>query len=36
MKCTRIKENLYDITDMIEKPAPGQEFSLYSILGRAC
>ena len=34
MKCTRIKDNLYDITDMIEKPAPGQEFSLYSILGR--
>ena len=34
MKCTPIKDNLYNITDMIEKPAPGQEFSLYSILGR--
>ncbi|MFV0401918.1 MAG: UTP--glucose-1-phosphate uridylyltransferase GalU [Oscillospiraceae bacterium] len=26
--------NHFSITDMIEKPAPGQEFSLYSILGR--
>ncbi|MEG2053693.1 MAG: UTP--glucose-1-phosphate uridylyltransferase GalU [Oscillospiraceae bacterium] len=29
-----LKDNLYNVTDMIEKPAKGQEFSLYSILGR--
>lgn len=34
MKLDPLSENLYHITDMIEKPAPGQEFSLYSILGR--
>lgn len=34
MKCDLIKDNLYNITDMIEKPKPGQEFSLFSILGR--
>lgn len=34
MKCDLIKDNLYHITDMIEKPKPGQEFSLFSILGR--
>lgn len=34
MKLEPLCENLYHITDMIEKPAPGQEFSLYSILGR--
>ena len=34
MKLSPLSENLYRITDMIEKPAPGQEFSLYSILGR--
>ena len=34
MKCGLIKDNLYNITDMIEKPKPGQEFSLFSILGR--
>lgn len=34
MKLDPLKDNLYNITDMIEKPAPGQEFSLYSILGR--
>ena len=34
MKLSPLSENLYHITDMIEKPAPGQEFSLYSILGR--
>ena len=28
------KRQLYNITDMIEKPAPGKEFSLFSILGR--
>lgn len=34
MKLTNLSDNLYSITDMIEKPAPGQEFSLFSILGR--
>ncbi len=34
MKLEGIGGNLYNITDMIEKPAPGQEFSLFSILGR--
>ena len=34
MKCDLIKDNLYNITDMIEKPKPGQEFSMFSILGR--
>lgn len=34
MKLTNLSDNLYHITDMIEKPAPGKEFSLYSILGR--
>ncbi len=34
LKVDLLKDNLYSVTDMIEKPAPGQEFSLYSILGR--
>lgn len=34
MKAELIKDNIFKITDMIEKPKPGQEFSLYSILGR--
>ena len=34
MKVFHLQDNLYNITDMIEKPAPGQEFSLFSILGR--
>lgn len=34
MKVDPLRDNLYTISDMIEKPAPGQEFSLYSILGR--
>lgn len=34
MKLEPIKDNLFNITDMIEKPKPGEEFSLYSILGR--
>lgn len=34
MKTAPIKGNHYFIDDMIEKPAPGQEFSLFSILGR--
>lgn len=28
------QDRWFRVTDMIEKPAPGQEFSLYSILGR--
>ncbi len=34
LKVDPIRDNLYHCTDMIEKPAPGKEFSLYSILGR--
>lgn len=34
LKVTPLENNLYNVTDMIEKPAKGQEFSLYSILGR--
>ncbi len=29
-----LEDNLYSVTDMVEKPAPGCEFSLFSILGR--
>ena len=32
MKLESFKDNIYKVTDMIEKPAPGQEFSLFSIL----
>ena len=31
---TPVSGNLYKVTDMIEKPAPGEEKSLFSILGR--
>ena len=34
LKVSSLSGNLYEVTDMIEKPAPGKEFSLYSILGR--
>lgn len=34
MKTEHIADNHYMISDMIEKPAPGEEFSLFSILGR--
>ncbi len=34
LKVEPIRDNYFRCTDMIEKPAPGQEFSLYSILGR--
>lgn len=34
MKLEEISKPYYNITDMIEKPAPGKEFSLFSILGR--
>ncbi len=34
MKLTNLENNLYNITDMIEKPKPGEEFSMFSILGR--
>ena len=34
MKVAPIQDNHYFIDDMIEKPAPGQEFSMFSILGR--
>ena len=34
LKVTPLRDNWFRCTDMIEKPAPGEEFSLYSILGR--
>ena len=34
MKLDPIRDNYYFVDDMIEKPAPGQEFSNFSILGR--
>lgn len=34
LKVEPIRDNYYRCTDMIEKPASGKEFSLYSILGR--
>ena len=34
MKVEPLHNNLFAISDMIEKPAPGEEFSDYSILGR--
>ena len=34
MKVDHMNDNIYKITDMIEKPEPGKEFSLFSILGR--
>lgn len=34
MKVAPLHDNLFDISDMVEKPLPEQIFSLYSILGR--
>lgn len=34
LKVENLKDNVYKVTDMIEKPAPGEEFSYFSILGR--
>ena len=34
MKVNALEDNLYEITDMIEKPTPDKIMSLYSILGR--
>ncbi len=34
MKLEPLQDNYYFVDDMIEKPAPGQEFSNFSILGR--
>jgi UTP--glucose-1-phosphate uridylyltransferase len=34
MKVKHLHDNLFEISDMIEKPLPEQVFSLYSILGR--
>ncbi len=34
MKVEPLKNNTFRISDMIEKPKPGEIFSLYSILGR--
>ncbi|MBU3806522.1 MAG: UTP--glucose-1-phosphate uridylyltransferase [Candidatus Fournierella pullistercoris] len=35
LKVEHLGENHYNVTDMVEKPAPGKELSLFSILGRA-
>ncbi len=34
LKVENLKQNIYSVTDMIEKPTKGNEMSLYSILGR--
>ncbi len=34
LKIDPVRDNIYKVTDMIEKPAEGEEFSYYSILGR--
>ncbi len=34
MKVEKIHDNVYDLTDMIEKPKPEDVFSLFSCLGR--
>lgn len=34
LKLEKTAERVYKVLDMIEKPKPGQEFSLFSILGR--
>jgi len=34
MKVDHLNDNIYKVSDMIEKPKPGEEFSLFSILGR--
>ncbi len=34
MKVDYLNNNIYKVSDMIEKPKPGEEFSLFSILGR--
>lgn len=34
LKVEKVHDNVYNVTDMIEKPKRGEEFSLYSILGR--
>ncbi len=34
LKVENLKDNVFAVSDMIEKPAPGEEFSCYSILGR--
>ena len=34
LKLSPLQNNWFSCTDMIEKPSKGQEFSLYSILGR--
>lgn len=34
LKVEHIQDNYFRCTNMVEKPQPGQEFSLYSILGR--
>ena len=34
LKLESVKDRLYRCTDMVEKPRPGEEYSLFSILGR--
>lgn len=35
LKLTHIEENYYLVSDMIEKPLPGKQFSNYPVVGRA-
>ena len=34
LKADLMNDNIYKVTDMVEKPKPGEELSLFSILGR--
>lgn len=34
LKVDLLKDNVYSVTDMVEKPAPDQVLSLFSVLGR--
>mgnify|MGYP000886271462 FL=1 len=34
LKTEPLGKNIYSVSTMIEKPKPGQEYSLFSILGR--
>lgn len=34
LRTAPLEENIYSVDTMIEKPAPGEEYSLFSVLGR--
>jgi UTP--glucose-1-phosphate uridylyltransferase len=34
LRTTPVEDKIYSVDTMIEKPAPGQEYSLFSVLGR--